>query len=103
MRAFLLVLPAWVALAAGFGPAAAAEPIRCLKPEEQRAATAAHKAVPLSRALRTARGRHGGDLVRARLCESADRLVYLLTLLSRDGKVTRVTVDAANGRLIERR
>jgi uncharacterized membrane protein YkoI len=98
----LLVL-AWLALAGGTGAATAAEPMRCLGADERRAAIAANKAVPLARAIRVARGRAGGDLVRARLCESGQRLVYLLTLLSRDGKVTRVTVDAASGRLIGRR
>jgi uncharacterized membrane protein YkoI len=29
-----------------------------------------------------------------------DGLVYVLTLLSRNGKVTRATVDAANGTIV---
>jgi hypothetical protein len=35
--------------------------------------------------------------VRARLCRHGERLDYVLTLLPRSGKVTRVIVDAANG------
>jgi uncharacterized membrane protein YkoI len=101
-RAFL---GAWLVVAAGLASEAAAAGDRphCLGPEQRRAAIAAHKVVPLSRALRAARGRHTVDVVRARLCEGGGGLVYVLTLLWRDGKVTRVTVDAGNGRLIGRR
>jgi uncharacterized membrane protein YkoI len=90
-------------LACAAGTAMAAQPVRCLGVEERKAAIASNKAVPLSRAVRTARARAYGELVRARLCESGGRLVYLLTLLARDGKVARVTVDAGTGRPIGRR
>ena len=46
------------------------------------------------------RQRMGGELVRARLCHEPSRLIYLLTVLARDGKVRRVTVDATNGTVI---
>jgi uncharacterized membrane protein YkoI len=39
-------------------------------------------------------------VVRARLCESQNGLVYMLTVLARDGKVTRVTVDATSGSVL---
>ena len=42
-------------------------------------------------------------MVRARLCHRGGRLVYVLTLLARNGKVTRATVDAANGSVISGR
>ncbi len=100
---FRLLVLAWLAFAGGSAVASAAEPMRCLSVEERRAAITAQKAVPLVRAIRAARVRSGGDLVRARLCEGGGRLVYLLTLLARDGKVTRVTIDAGSGRLIGRR
>ena len=72
----------------------------CLGKAEQRAAVAAHQAVPLAQAIRAvhAHGRRG-EVLRARLCRHGDRLDYVLTLLSRNGKVTRVAVDAANGEL----
>ena len=38
--------------------------------------------------------------LKARLCQQPERLIYLLTVLARDGKVTRVTVDATNGAVI---
>ena len=61
---------------------------------------ASQQAIPLGRAVRAVRGRVGGEVVRARLCESEAGPVYRLTVLSRNGKVRRATVDATNGRLI---
>jgi uncharacterized membrane protein YkoI len=79
-------------------PAHAADaPESCLSKSEQRAAVATHQAIPLAQALKTrTRVRHG-DLVRARLCREGDKLVYVLTLLGRSGKVVTATVDAATG------
>ena len=81
-------------------PAAAEEQPRCLTRAEQRAAISAGETIPLATARRMLRQRTGGELVRARLCHDANRLIYLLTVLSRDGKVRRVTVDATNGSVI---
>jgi uncharacterized membrane protein YkoI len=81
-------------------PALAADPPynACLNKAEQRAAVADHKAIPLAKAIKSRREHgHHADLVRARLCHHGDRLVYVLTLLGHSGKVTSVTVDAANG------
>jgi len=78
-------------------PAAAAER-HCLTKEQQRAAIASGKAVKLAVALKAVKRR--GEVVRARLCEDAERLIYMLTVLSRDGKVTRVTVDATSGSVL---
>ena len=70
----------------------------CLTKAEQRAAVASHKAVPLAQALKAPRQRaRHGEVVRARLCPDGDKLVYVLTLLGRSGKVFTATVDAANG------
>jgi uncharacterized membrane protein YkoI len=85
------------------GPALAADPPQhaCLNKVEQRAALASHRAVPLAQAIKSLRA-HGrrAELVRARLCRHGETLVYVLTLLPRNGKVTRATVDAANGELV---
>ena len=87
-------------------PAVAADaPHRaCLSKAEQRAAVADHKAIKLAQAVNSLR-EHGrrAELVRARLCHRGDKLVYVLTLLARSGKVTRATVDAANGDIINGR
>lgn len=88
------------------GPALAADaaPRACLSKAEQRAAVADHKAITLAQAIKSLR-EHGrrAELVRARLCHRDDRLVYVLTLLARSGKVTSATVDAANGDIINGR
>jgi uncharacterized membrane protein YkoI len=89
------------ALGAGaLSPAFAADPARCLSPAERRIAIADKRAVPLGRALRAARARANGDILRARLCDGQPGLVYQLTVLGRDGKVTHATVDAATGQLL---
>ncbi len=73
----------------------------CLTKAEQRAVVASHRAISLGRAIRSAhRHGHHGEVLRARLCHRDVRLVYVLTLLARNGKVRRVTVDAANGRVL---
>jgi uncharacterized membrane protein YkoI len=43
----------------------------------------------------------GAEIVSARLCYRGDDLVYVLTVLARDGKVTRASVNAASGVLID--
>ena len=70
----------------------------CLTRNEQKAKTAAHAVVPLSRAMRTVRPH--GEVIRARLCEHGGSLVYLLTVLGSDGKVAQASVDAGNGTLV---
>jgi uncharacterized membrane protein YkoI len=82
-------------------PAAAAETDTCLTQDQRRAAVATHRAIPLARAVHNLR--LGAEVVRARLCHHGDDLVYVLTVLARDGKVTRTSVDAASGALVERR
>jgi uncharacterized membrane protein YkoI len=84
--------------------AADAVPRTCLNKAEQRAAVAEHRAIKLTQAVKSLRA-HGlrAELVRARLCHRDDRLVYVLTLLARSGKVTSSTVDATNGDIIKGR
>ena len=83
-------------LALGATSAAAAD--RCLTGNEQRARTAAHAVIPLSRAMRAVRSH--GEIIRARLCDHGGRLVYVLTVLAHDGKVAEAGVDAGNGAVI---
>jgi uncharacterized membrane protein YkoI len=70
----------------------------CLDQRERHAE--AGKVIPLSAAMRTARARMPGTVVRARLCRGSEGLVYVLTVLARDGKVARLTVDAVKGTLV---
>jgi uncharacterized membrane protein YkoI len=98
-------------LAALWTPALAAEQHEahrvCLNKAEQRAAISHGQAVTLATAIRSARGsvrgRGAREVVRARLCRDQNGLVYLLTLLSRDGKVTHTAVDATSGKVVDAR
>jgi uncharacterized membrane protein YkoI len=97
-RHFLVAL---IVLAAT-GPAAAADPPACLSQDQRRAAVATHRAIPLARAMRDVRRRTAGaEVVGARLCYHGSDLVYVLTVLARDGKVVRASVNAASGVPIE--
>ena len=83
-------------------PAWAAERRVCLTPEERNAAIAARRALPLGRAMRLVQARIGGEVVGARLCRQEPKgLVYVLTVLSGDGKVTHTSVDATSGRVVD--
>jgi len=96
--AFLLL--GLLAVPALSGPvlAAAASEHPCLNKAEQRAAVAAKMAIPLGQAIKSLREhRKHSEVVRARLCRQGEKLVYVLTLLGRSGKVVSATVDAANG------
>ena len=73
---------------------------QCFTPAQRRHISASGKVVPLGRAIRAARARRS-EVVDARLCKGPKGLVYLLTLLAHNGKVTRATVDAASGTLAE--
>jgi hypothetical protein len=96
-------------------PAHAAEPVRpphppaapagyvCLDHQQRRAANESGKLVPLATAIRSAKTRMPGTVVRARLCQDKVGLVYVLTVLARDGKVARLTVDAAKGTVVGNR
>ena len=77
---------------------AAADGTQCLSTQERRNVAASGKVVPLSKAIRAAKARRT-EVVQARLCNGPKGLVYVLTLLAQNGKVTRATVDAASGTL----
>ena len=98
---------ALAALAIGLSAPAAAAERSCLSQAEQRAAISNGQAVTLAAAIRSARGsvrgRGAREVVRARLCREADGLVYVLTVLTRDGKVTHTSVDATSGKVVDAR
>jgi uncharacterized membrane protein YkoI len=88
-------------------PAGAAQDRACLSKAEQRAALSSGQTVTLAVAIRSARGsvrgRGSREVVRARLCHQDKGLVYLLTMLTRDGKVTHTAVDATSGKVVDAR
>ena len=61
----------------------------------------ARKTVPLARAIRVVKAKLGGEVVKARLCRQERGLLYVLTVLARDGKVTQARVDAADGHWLD--
>src|SRR5215475_8242057 len=70
----------------------------CLTRAEQRAAVDANRAISLAQAIKSLRQyRKHSEVVRARLCKRDEKLVYVLTLLGRSGKVVDATVDAVSG------
>jgi uncharacterized membrane protein YkoI len=96
----VLALAGW---AAWPRPATAADEHRCLDPEQRRAAIAGRQAVPLTKAVHAARAHVSGEVVNARLCEQNKALVYVLTVLGRDGKVSRASIDGASGAFLRAR
>jgi len=100
-RALIAVL--LIAAACGLAaPARAQQGVQavCLDPIQQRAAVFQGQALPLGIARRSLHPADGDALLRARLCYRGNNLVYVLTLLSRNGAVTNTIVDAREGRVI---
>jgi uncharacterized membrane protein YkoI len=98
----LLVFLLFAAGAAHATPAADERRV-CLGPEQRRAAIADRQALPLIKAVRIVRNRLKGEIVNARLCAHGNGLVYVLTVLARDGKVTRVSLDGESGAILRER
>jgi uncharacterized membrane protein YkoI len=100
-----------IGLAIAIAPAHAEEPARstrpahvCLDQKERRAEAASGTVVRLAVAIAAAKSRMPGSVVQARLCHGQDDgLVYVLTVLARDGKVARIIVDATKGTLVGER
>jgi hypothetical protein len=98
--AVLVLAPARSEDAATPAPADTPATRPCLDQRERRAEYESGRVVRLGVAMRAAKTRMAGTVVRARLCRGKDGLVYVLTVLGRDGKVARITVDAAKGSLV---
>jgi uncharacterized membrane protein YkoI len=102
-----LLLASLVAIAAARGEEArsvrAPSGHACLDQKERRAETASGGVIRLAAAIHAAKTRMPGTVVQARLCHGQDGLVYVLTVLARDGKVARIVVDAVKGTLVGER
>jgi uncharacterized membrane protein YkoI len=75
----------------------------CLDQKERRAEAESGGVIRLAAAMHAAKSRTPGTVVRARLCHGSAGLVYVLTVLARDGKVARISVDATSGILVGER
>jgi uncharacterized membrane protein YkoI len=102
------VLATLLALVAVYAPARAEEAAApsvgvehvCLNQKERQVEADNGRLVRLATAIHASRSRMPGTVVQARLCRSPDGLVYVLTVLARDGRVARIAVDAVKGTLI---
>jgi uncharacterized membrane protein YkoI len=74
-------------------------PQACLSQAETRHAVSQKSVVPPAVAIKAAARAVGGRVLRATLCRVEDRLAYQITTLHRDGRVARVTVDGASGKV----
>jgi hypothetical protein len=101
MRRLMIVL----AILGSFTLARAADgegtysPKVCLSQAETRHAVSQKTVVAPALAIRAAARAAGGRVLRASLCHLDDRLAYQITTLHRDGRVSRVTVDGASGKV----
>jgi hypothetical protein len=69
----------------------------CLSSAEARAAVDGGQAVP----LHVIASGLGGEVVKAQLCRSGGRLVYVVGVLQQNGQVVRRTIDARTGQVLE--
>ena len=101
-----------LALAVALAPARAQEtphPIHaeaqhvCVNQKDRRALVENGTVLRLAAAMHAVRSHIPGSLVRARLCHRGEGFAYVLTVLGRDGRVTRVVVDAVKGTLVGER
>jgi uncharacterized membrane protein YkoI len=100
----LLLIASATAVSAAEADKAEKDKRVCLSKSEQKAAISNGQAVTLAQAIRSirgsVRGRGSREVVSAQLCREEKGLVYLLTVLARDGKVTHMTVDATSGKVV---
>ena len=82
-------------------PLAAAE--TCMTPEQAREAVSAHHLLDFQQAARISRSKVRGEVIAANLCRMNQRFMYVLAILSPEGRVARVGVDAANSTVQEMR
>lgn len=85
-----------LALAIPSARAGEAEP-DCLTDAEVRDVVTNRVVIPQIQALRAARSTIGGDAIRASLCRIDGRLIYVITMLARDGKLERVRITGETG------
>jgi hypothetical protein len=85
-----------------FGVAANAYADGCLSPGEARAAAQSGEIVPLSRIIGQIRAAANGEILPPpQLCNIGGHYVYLVNVLTRGGQVTRLTVDASSGSILD--
>lgn len=79
----------------------APQAISCLSAQETREAVSDGKVIQPAVASRHAREAAPGEVLRIRLCRQGDEFVYVVTTMKRDGRVARVTLDGASGKVAD--
>ncbi len=101
--AALILATAYAAAhAAEAEPHAATPKPLCLSAAETRDEVKAHKLLEPFAALKFAAQQRKAEALSARLCHAGDEFIYEITLLHRDGRLTRVEMEAGTGKLIAR-
>ena len=104
MTSALLTLALGVAVAAGPSSGTIAEQPAakhvCLSPAETREIVAARKLSAPFAVLRTAGAHARGETIGVHLCRINEELMYEVTVLRRDGRVVKVVLDAASGKIV---
>ena len=77
------------------------QPISCLSAQETREAVSGGKVMQPAAASRHAREAAPGEVLRIRLCRQGDEFIYVVTTMKRDGRVARVTLDGASGKVAD--
>ena len=72
----------------------------CLHPAEARTAIAQFRLLDSSAALVKAASRMQADALAGKLCRASEQFVYEITLLRRDGRVIRISMDALTGKTL---
>lgn len=79
-------------------PLTAAAQGQCFSDADARGEVQTNKLVSVQHAISTAREKANGELISAHLCRLPVGFVYRISILERDGRVSRLLVNATNGR-----
>ena len=74
----------------------------CLSSHETRLLVERGEVIPVHKAMQIARNRIGGEVVKARLCPDGEQLIYLLTLLDKNGQISVMGMEARTGHILSK-
>ena len=103
-RAAVLILATASAAARAAEAEPHASPLKpvCLNAAETRDEVKAHKLLEPFAALKFAAQQRKAEALSAKLCHIGDEFIYEITLLHRDGRLTRAEMEAGTGKLLAR-
>jgi len=110
-KSTILLAAAFCAIGAGAPPAGRASEAEahvvlrraCLSPNETRETIKARHLLEPYAVLKSASAQFKAEALSARLCRVGDEFVYEIALLHRDGRLMRVAMNAATGKLLSAR